>query len=47
MYAVLRLDFLGLEVLNDSCGKATHMGTLDRDFAVVRAKENFGLSKIE
>jgi hypothetical protein len=28
------LDFLGLEVLNDTCGQATHMGTLDRDFAV-------------
>jgi hypothetical protein len=27
-------DFLGLEVLNDSCGKATHIATLDRDFGV-------------
>lgn len=28
------LDFLRLEVLNNSCGKATRMGTVDRDFAV-------------
>jgi hypothetical protein len=27
-------DFLGLEVVNDTCGKTSHVGTLDRGFAV-------------